>query len=125
MASARGTIIRLLPNGTNTSGWIQANQTIRIPDWMSPNPGFVINAGPAGNEGVACFATEQNTTAHLPEILRGKAFEAISGIKTLEEVRQLMTQSLGSNQLSSTIRRWKVVPAQVKVVTPAAPTASR
>ena len=125
MGGADGEVIRLLPNDINSSGWISASQTVRIPDWMSPNPGFVINAGPAGNEGVACFATEQNTTAHLPEILRGKAFEAISGIKTLEEVRQLMTQSLGSNQLSSTIRRWKVVPAQAKVVTPAAPTASR
>lgn len=125
MGGADGEVIRLLPNDINSSGWISASQTVRIPDWMSPNPGFVINAGPAGNEGVACFASEQNTTAHLPEILRGKAFEAISGIKTLEEVRQLMTQSLGSNQLSSTIRRWKVIPAQAKVVTPAAPTASR
>ena len=70
MASARGTVIRLLPNNTNTSGWIQANQTIRIPDWMSPNPGFVMDASAPGTEGVACFATDGDIRTQLPAALQ-------------------------------------------------------
>src|SRR5256885_9749681 len=72
MAGADGEVTRLVPNDVNRSGWITAAQSVRLPDWMSPNPGYVINAGPPGKEGVACFATEQNMTDKLPTLLQGK-----------------------------------------------------
>lgn len=113
MAGADGEVIRLIPNDINRSGWVSASQAVRLPDWMSPNPGYVINAGPAGNEGVACFATEQNMTDKLP-LLQGKAFTAIAGVRSLEEVNQSMATALGADQYTGTARTWQVVPAQAK-----------
>nr|WP_234637363.1 DUF4384 domain-containing protein [Delftia tsuruhatensis] len=114
MAGADGEVTRLVPNDVNRSGWITAAQSVRLPDWMSPNPGYVINAGPPGKEGVACFATEQNMGEKLPQLLQGKAFIAIPGMRTLEDVNRYMAESLGTERYTGMARFWQVVPAQAK-----------
>jgi hypothetical protein len=114
MAGADGEVIRLIPNEVNPSGWVSASQSVRMPDWMSPNPGYVINAGPPGTEGVACFATEQNMGDKLPQLLKGKAFTAIAGMRNLDEVNQSMAAALGADQYTGVARNWQVVPAQAK-----------
>jgi hypothetical protein len=63
---------------------------------------------------VACFATEQNMSAKLPQLLQGKAFIAIPGMRTLEDVNQYMSASLGADQYTGMARFWQVVPAQAK-----------
>lgn len=120
MASARGTIIRLLPNGTNTSGWIQANQTIRIPDWMSPNPGFVMDAGAPGTEGVACFATDSDVIAKLPDNLKAHAFSVVDGITNLDELETAFRSANASTPIAARKLTWQVIPKAV-APTPAAP----
>lgn len=110
MGSANGTVIRLLPNSTNTSGWVSARQAIRIPDWMSPNPGFVMDAGSPGTEGVACFAADEDTAARLPEALRSPAFKPLVGYTTLESVNVAVAQALGADKYTGNALYWQVVP---------------
>ena len=50
--------MRLLPNPTNPNALISAGNAIRIPDWMSPTPGFIMDATSAGTETVVCYATD-------------------------------------------------------------------
>lgn len=122
MGSARGTVIRLLPNGTNTSGWIQANQTIRIPDWMSPNPGFVMDAGAPGTEGVACFASDNNVLAQLPKNLQAPPFTVIEGISNLDELEAAFRAVNTTPPIAARKLVWQVVP-KAAAAPEAAPTA--
>ena len=119
MGSAKGTVIRMLPNGTNTSGWIQANQTIRIPDWMSPNPGFVMNAGAPGQEGVACFASDKDVMASLPVNLKAPAFTAIQGVTDLDSLEAAFRNANTNTPIAARKLTWQVQP---KSEAPAAPT---
>ncbi len=109
MASAQGTVIRLLPNNTNTSGWIQANQTIRIPDWMSPNPGFVMDAGSPGTEGVACFATDGDIRAQLPGALQSPPFTVMEGINNLDELESLFRSAPLQQPVAANKLTWQVI----------------
>ncbi len=110
MGSANGTVIRLLPNSINTSGWVSAAQSVRIPDWMSPNPGFVMDAGAPGKEGVACFATDSNVRERLPEAMRGKPFTPIAGMASLQDVNLAYQQALGNGQYTGEAKFWQVEP---------------
>ncbi|MEG0921101.1 MAG: DUF4384 domain-containing protein [Comamonas sp.] len=110
MGSANGTVIRMLPNGTNTSGWIQANQTIRIPDWMSPNPGFVMNAGVPGIEGVACFATDNDVIAKLPANLKAPAFQRIEEVTDLNMLEEAFRKANPNTAIAARKLTWQVVP---------------
>ncbi|WP_311220878.1 MULTISPECIES: DUF4384 domain-containing protein [unclassified Acidovorax] len=123
MGSADGSVIRLLPNATNTSGWVSAGQAVRIPDWMSPLPGFVMDAGSPGNEGVACFATDEDVTARLPEPLRGAAFKPITGYTTLESVNQAIAATVGADSYTGNALFWEVAPRRAAAA-PAAPAAA-
>ena len=113
MGSANGNVIRMLPNGTNTSGWIQANQTIRIPDWMSPNPGFVMNAGAPGTEGVACFASDNDVIAKLPANLKAPAFTLIQGVNDLDTLEAEFRNANPNTAIASRKLTWQVVPKPV------------
>ena len=110
LADARGTVIRLLPNSANPSGWVSANQAVRIPDWMSPNPGFIMDAAAPGTEGVACFATDEDRQAQLPEALRGPALKPITGYNRLEQINQVFAQALGADGYTGNAKYWQVVP---------------
>ncbi|WP_084153770.1 DUF4384 domain-containing protein [Simplicispira psychrophila] len=115
-----GTVMRLLPNSANPSGWVSANQAVRIPDWMSPNPGFIMDAVAPGIEGVACFATAEDHMAQLPEALRGPALKTIPDYQRLEQVNQAFAQALGADGYTGNAKYWKVVPKR-----PTAPQASK
>ena len=110
LADATGTVIRLLPNAANPSGWVSANQAVRIPDWMSPNPGFIMDAAAPGTEGVACFATDEDRQAQLPEALRGPALKPITGYNRLEQINQVFAQALGADGYTGNAKYWQVVP---------------
>jgi len=110
MSSATGTVIRLLPNSTNPSGWVSANQALRIPDWMSPQPGFVMDAGSPGNEGVACFASGNDLGQQLPAALQGPAFAPVAGMRTLDDVTAALQQAAGAERVSAQRLMWQVVP---------------
>ena len=99
LADATGTVIRLLPNQANTTGWVSANQAIRIPDWMSPNPGFIMDAASPGTEGVACFATDEDSTPRLPEALRGPPLKPIPNYRALERLNEAFATAWGTDCL--------------------------
>ncbi|GAB2459442.1 MAG: DUF4384 domain-containing protein [Comamonas sp.] len=110
MAGANGSVIRLLPNNTNTSGWIQANQTIRIPDWMSPNPGFVMDAGAPGLEGMACFASDGNILEQLPTNLQAPPFTPLQGISNLDELEAVFRSVPAGSRVAARKLMWQVTP---------------
>ena len=120
LVDALGTVMRLLPNSANPSGWVSANQAVRIPDWMSPNPGFIMDAVAPGVEGVVCFATDENPQAQLPEALRGAALKPIQDYNRLEQVNQAFIQALGADGYTSSAKYWQVVSKR-----PTAPQASK
>ena len=70
LQQASGSVMRLLPNTTNLIALISANQAIRMPDWMSPTPGFIMDSTSPGTERVACFATGQHATSSLIPLKR-------------------------------------------------------
>jgi hypothetical protein len=122
MGSAAGTVIRLLPNSTNPSGWVSANQALRIPDWMSPQPGFVMDAGTPGSEGVACFASGTDMAQQLPAAFQGPAFVPVAGMRTLDDVASALQQAAGAERISSQRLMWQVVPRRAAAAAaPAAP----
>ena len=120
LADATGTVIRLLPNQANTTGWVSANQAIRIPDWMSPNPGFIMDAASPGTEGVACFATDEDSTPRLPEALRGPPLKPIPNYRALERLNEAFATAWGSEGYTGNAVYWQVVPRRAL---PAAATA--
>ncbi|WP_159916188.1 DUF4384 domain-containing protein [Pantoea sp. 18069] len=125
MSSAQGTVIRLLPNSTNPSGWVSANQAVRIPDWMSPYPGFLMDAGSPGSEGVACYATGNDIGKQLPAAFQVAPFQPMAGIRTLDDVTAAMQKAAGADGFSTQRLMWQVVPRRAAPagVPPAAPAA--
>ena len=109
-SDARGGITRLIPNNSNRSMWVAANHAIRIPDWMAPNPGFIMDATSPGVEGVACFATDDEGTAKLPEAMRGLSFKPIPGYSSLDQVNKAYADAWGPDGYTSNTLRWQVGP---------------
>lgn len=125
LADATGTIIRLLPNQANPTGWVSASQAIRIPDWMSPNPGFIMDAASPGTEGVACFATDEDSTPRLPEELRGPPLKPLRTYHALERVNEAFAAAWGADGYTGNAIYWNVVPRRAAAATAAQPAARK
>ena len=121
LADATGTVIRLLPNQAHPTGWVSANQAIRIPDWMSPNPGFIMDAASPGTEGVACFATDEDSTPRLPEALRGPPLKPLKNYHALERLNEAFAAAWGAGGYTGNAVYWNVVPRRVVPPAPAQP----
>ena len=111
---AGGTVMRLLPNSTNPNSLMSANQAIRIPDWMSPMPGFIMDPTSAGTEYVGCFATDDDVTARLPLVLAAPPLAMLPGVASLDAVNDAFVNTLGPDGFSSAKLQWSVVPKQPK-----------
>lgn len=114
---AGGTVMRLLPNATNPSALISSNNAIRIPDWMSPTPGFIMDATSAGTEHVGCYATDTEVVDKIPAILGGTALVTIKGVSGLQTIDQAFDAAVGKSAYTSAKIQWLVGPK------PPAPTA--
>lgn len=118
MENTNKQVIRLLPNATNSSGWVPANQAVRIPDWMSPTPGFILDAGAPGQERVACFASAVDLTEKLPANLQQSAFRPLQGVGSLEDIGGQLRQAAGSdNSVGNNSLQWQVAPANAPAAT--------
>jgi hypothetical protein len=117
---AGGRVMRLLPNATNPNALISANQAIRIPDWMSPTPGFIMDASSAGTERVACFATDEDATARLPQLLRSPALVPLPEVRSLDSINEAFAKGLGPNGYTGAGVHWSVVPKRVAAAPAAA-----
>jgi hypothetical protein len=109
LTEASGNVIRLLPNAGNPSTLVSANQSIRIPDWMSPNPGFILDAGQPGTESVACLATAKDITPLLPTGLQGSGLRVIEGYKGMDSVRQAYVAAAGDLSVTEKALQWQVL----------------
>ncbi|MBU1354012.1 MAG: DUF4384 domain-containing protein [Gammaproteobacteria bacterium] len=121
LADATGTVIRLLPNKANPTGWVSANQAVRIPDWMSPNPGFIMDAASPGTEGVACFASDEDSMPKLPQELRGPPLKPLKNFHALERVNEVFAAALGTQGYTGNAVYWNVVPRRAVPPSPAQP----
>ena len=114
--------MRLLPNPVTPNAHISANQAIRLPDWMSPNPGYVLETSGPGKEELMCMATDTDVNSRLPDTLKGPALTPIQGIRGLNEVTLMYESLLGSTGFTSGTVAWQVGPR--RVVPPSSPPAA-
>ncbi len=117
LANAAGAVIRLIPNLLSRS-YLAANQALRLPDWMIPNPGYVIETAGAGTEAVMCVATDDDLSARLPATLRGPAFTPLVGISGLKNVIQIYQEHLQAHEFAHATLEWKVASARAAPVPP-------
>lgn len=110
LSEAGGNVIRLLPNATNPASLVSANQAIRIPDWMSPTPGFVLDTGVPGTEAVICVATNEDALPKLPAPLQGSGLTVIPGYKGVGSVKEAFTQAVGESGYVEQTLQWSVIP---------------
>lgn len=114
LASAAGQVMRLLPNAVTPNAQITANQAIRLPDWMSPNPGYVLETSGPGQEELLCMATDTNISHRLPDALNGPALTPIQGIRGLNEVTRLYEASLEPHGFTAGTVAWQVGPRRIQ-----------
>lgn len=123
LGQGQGNVMRLLPNPTNSSTQISAHQAIRIPDWMVPNPGFVLDAGMPGEEAVMCIASDSDVTNKLPENLQTPGLRPMQGVNGLAAIKEAHEQAAGgATGITEQTMRWRVIPKRVAAA-PAAPAA--
>lgn len=129
LQEAGGAVLRLLPNATNPNALLSASQAIRIPDWMSPTPGFIMDSTSAGTERLGCFATQEDVAAKLPELLRAPPLAPLLEVRSLDSVGEAFARSLGSEGYTRAAVEWRVVPRRMAAaaapVAAPAPVASR
>ena len=109
LQQAEGTVMRLLPNTTNPNALMSANETIRIPDWMSPTPGFIMDSTSPGTERLACFATDTDAAAKLPQFLGSLPLIAIPGVRSIDTVVEAFTEKYGREGYTGSSVQWQVV----------------
>lgn len=104
-----GAVTRLLPNALQLNTLVSANQAVRIPDWMSANPGFILDAGKPGTEGAICMATAEDAMPKLPPELQGPALTAVKEVQGVPGLQQRFQHALGADGYVAQTIRWNVV----------------
>jgi hypothetical protein len=105
-----GRVQQLLPNATNPSTLVSANQTVRIPDWMAPNPGFILDAGSPGQEVFACFATAEDVRPNLPAGMQVEGLTLVNGFSGMDSIQAEFEKAAVGTELTSQRASWKVTP---------------
>jgi hypothetical protein len=114
LQEATGNVLRLLPNATNAESLMTADVSVRIPDWINPKPGFILDAAAPGNEYVTCIATDEDVMPKLPAAMQVAAFKPIAGMSSKADVLSAFAQITGEAGLSQATVTWKVTPKTVK-----------
>jgi Domain of unknown function (DUF4384) len=114
LQEATGNMLRLLPNATNSESLMTADLSVRIPDWINPKPGFILDAAAPGNESVFCIATDEDVLPNLPEAMQTPAFKPIPGMSSKADVVKAFYALGGEAILSQAVVSWKVTPKTVK-----------
>ncbi len=109
LIDTNGSMLRILPNASHPNALVSAHQALRIPDWMSPNPGFVMDAGAPGDETLVCMASEDDPAGKLPIALQGPSFTPITGIQGEQNLSQAYANALGADAVTARSLKWKVV----------------
>jgi hypothetical protein len=101
---------RILPNSTNRESLVSANQTVRIPDWMTPTPGFILDAGAPGDEAAACFATSDDVFAMLPAQMQVNGLQLIEGFSGMDSIQNAFEEAAVGTELATQRMQWKSLP---------------
>jgi len=109
LSNSSGSVMRLLPNAMSPRAVLSAGQTLRMPDWMSPNPGFAIDAAAPGKEGLLCIATDEDVYPKLDEDLQVAGLTPMPNVAGLPDLLQRYTNKL-SDQFSYSAISWDVIP---------------
>jgi hypothetical protein len=121
---SQGGLLRLLPNATNPSSLVSANQTVRIPDWMVPSPGFVLDAGQPGEEAVMCFATGEDVMSLLPANMQVPGLMPIPGMTGMDSIEAAFSQATeGGMPVAKQRMQWRVTPKRAAPPVASAPSA--
>ncbi len=109
-ADSSGAIMRLLPNSLQPHTLVSANQAIRIPDWMAPNPGFILDAGRPGTEAVMCLATAEEALRKMAPEMRAAPLARMAGLGSLAELRERFAAAAGPGGMVAQSVQWTVAP---------------
>jgi hypothetical protein len=110
LQASNGQVQRILPNSVNRETMVSANQTVRIPDWMAPNPGFILDAGAPGEEAAACFATADDVFDRLPAPMQIDGLQLIEGFEGMDSIQQAFEQAAANTELTSQRMQWTSLP---------------
>ncbi len=110
LQGSSGQVQRILPNATNRESLVSANQTVRIPDWMAPHPGFILDAGAPGEEVAACFATGEEVFDKLPAPLQTGGLRLIEGVTGMDTVQKAFEQAASGTELATRRIQWTSLP---------------
>ena len=114
-----GAVMQLLPNALQPHSLVSANQAIRIPDWMAPNPGFILDAGRPGTEGVICIATAEDAVPKLPTDMQVPPLAVMKGVQGTEGVLARFAAATGQGAHVSQVVQWTVQPRRPPPPAPA------
>ena len=103
-----GSVSRIFPNKTHSTALVPAGRSIRLPDWLSPNPGFIIETNDAGVERIRCLASEVDVADKLPPELLGAAFKPINDIADLGQLQLLMNTAASGAATAGAQVEWTV-----------------
>lgn len=96
LLDAQGVVMRLLPNAGARQVRVNAGQTLLLRG-EAPQAQWRIHVHEKGlRETVGCFASEGNLVTRLPNVLQGSDFQAIPGIGSLEQIRDLIRSAAGA-----------------------------
>ena len=108
LSNSSGSVIRLLPNAISPRAVLSAGQTLRMPDWMSPNPGYAIDAAAPGKEGLLCIATDEDVYPKLGEDLQVAGLTPLPNVAGLPDLLQRYSNKL-NDQFSYSAIYWDVI----------------
>jgi hypothetical protein len=125
MQDGAGRVLRLLPNPTNPNALVSGSLALRIPDWMSPLPGFIMDATNPGTERLTCFATGRDLGTLLPALLAAPAFRPIPDVPDLAAVTAAIANATARDGYTAASLEWQVVPRRPPANVPPAGNAPR
>lgn len=117
LSNSTGGIIRLIPNILSSQSQVPGKFAIRLPDWMSPNPGYVIETAGIGTESVLCVATPEVVTSRLPDNLKTPAFTRLKDVKGFEDIVRAYIEASSEASVTSAQLSWQVGPKRVNGAT--------
>ncbi|WP_240939425.1 DUF4384 domain-containing protein [Diaphorobacter sp. HDW4A] len=113
---AIGNVMRLTPNNVTPNSLVSANTVLRLPDWLVPNPAFIMDASQPGTERLACLATADDVMDKLPAPLQGAGVVNVPGYRSIEDVETAFRHALGDEPYSKAEVQWRVIPKKAQPV---------
>lgn len=113
-AESLGNVLRLLPNPSRPTSAVPANQMVRIPDWMAPNPGFVLDAGVPGTETLTCFASVEDPASRLPAPLVEPGLQPLPGFNGMHSIREAFHKAFDGRGYVEQTLQWEVRPRRAQ-----------